>query len=76
MGKKLIGRTTEMGSRTLVDAAGAAREKSHGKYLVDCKVREPSRWVRSEKGGEVQERVYVELMGILEGIEKGVTGNI
>jgi hypothetical protein len=75
VGKRLIGRSTEMGSRTLVTAASAGDE-SHGKYMMDCLVREPSKWVRSEKGKEAQKRVYEELLMILEEIEPGVTKNI
>jgi retinol dehydrogenase-12 len=75
IGKRLIGRSTEMGSRTLV-AAASAGEESHGKYMTDCKVREPSKWVRSEKGKEAQKKVYKELLMILEEIEPGITKNI
>lgn len=75
IGKKLIGRTTEMGSRTLV-AAACAGDESHGMYMTDCTVGEVSPWVRSEKGKETQKRVYEELMGVLEGIEPGVAKNI
>jgi len=75
VGKSLIGRSTEMGSRTLV-AAASAGEESHGKYMTDCLVREPSMWVRSKKGKEVQTRVYKELLMVLEEIEPGVTKNI
>ena len=75
VGKRLIGRSTEMGSRTLV-AAASAGEESHGKYMTDCLVREPSMWVRSKKGKEVQTRVYKELLMVLEEIEPGVTKNI
>ncbi|OIW29654.1 short-chain dehydrogenase/reductase-like protein [Coniochaeta ligniaria NRRL 30616] len=71
----VIGRTTEVGSRTLVSAAAAGRE-THGKYLDSCVVTEPSAFVRSEEGMEVQSRVYAELMEVLEGIEPGVTRNI
>jgi retinol dehydrogenase-12 len=75
IGKKLIGRTTEMGSRTLLAAACAGTE-SHGTYMTNCKVGEVSAWVRSPKGMETEERVYKELLGIMEGIEKGITRNI
>ena len=75
VGKRLIGRSTEMGSRTLV-AAASAGEESHGTYMTDCLVREPSRWVRSEKGKEAQTRFYKELLMVLEEIEPGVTKNI
>ena len=64
-----------MGSRTLV-AAACAGEESHGMYMTDCQVGEVSPWARSEKGREAQRRVYEELMGVLEGIEPGVTKNI
>jgi hypothetical protein len=70
--KLLLARTSEAGSRTLVHA-GSSGEESHGKYLCDCKVTEPSTFVRSQEGSEVQERVWEELVGILEGIKEGVT---
>lgn len=75
IGKALVGRTTEVGSRTLLAAAGAG-EESHGTYMADCKVSQPSKWVRSEDGEKVQKKVYKELLGILEGIEPGITKNI
>lgn len=75
LGKKLIARTTEVGSRTLVAAADAG-EDSHGTYMTDCKLGEVSPRVRSEKGKAAQGRVFAELMKILDGIEPGVTQNI
>ncbi|KAH8909066.1 short-chain dehydrogenase/reductase-like protein [Coniochaeta sp. PMI_546] len=71
----VIGRTTEVGSRTLVSAAAAGGE-THGKYLDSCQVSEPSVFVRSEEGQRVQQRVYAELMDVLEGIEPGVSRNV
>ncbi|KAG0646606.1 Short chain dehydrogenase atnD [Hyphodiscus hymeniophilus] len=75
IGKKLIGRTSEVGSRTLV-AAACAGDETHGTYMMDCQVGEVSAWVRSDKGKETQDRVYNELLGVLEGIEPGITKNI
>ncbi|KAF7905215.1 uncharacterized protein EAF01_005736 [Botrytis porri] len=75
IGKSLLARTTEVGSRTLV-AAAAAGEESHGAYMVDCKVSEPSRYVRSEKGKNAQMRVYTEVMEALEQIEPDITKHI
>ncbi|TVY32377.1 Short chain dehydrogenase [Lachnellula subtilissima] len=75
VGKLILARSTEVGSRTLV-AAASAGEESHGCYMADCKVRQPSAWVRSEKGAETQKRLYGELMEILEGIQPGITQNI
>ncbi|CAD6449929.1 6c24b831-bb1d-44d5-a4e5-7e3e44c9496a [Sclerotinia trifoliorum] len=75
IGKSLLARTAEVGSRTLV-AAAAAGVESHGMYMVDCEVSEPSRYVRSEEGKNAQVRVYTEVMEALEGIEPGITNNI
>ena len=44
--------------------------------MSECVVREPSEFVRSEEGKESQERVYKELMEILENIQPGITKNI
>jgi len=74
-GKLLVARKTEMGSRTLVFAAGAG-EETHGEYMVDCKPRHPSKWVSSEKGKVTQKRVYDEVLAYLEEVEPGVTKNI
>ena len=73
--KFLLARTTEVGSRTLVAAAEAGRE-SHGQYMSGCVVTEPSPFVRSPEGGKTQERVYTELMALLEKIQPGISSNI
>ncbi|EPE34833.1 NAD(P)-binding Rossmann-fold containing protein [Glarea lozoyensis ATCC 20868] len=73
--RQLVARKTEVGSRTLVFAA-AANEDSHGEYMCDCVVTPPSKFVRSEEGKKSQERVWTELVGILEGIQPGITKNI
>lgn len=75
LGKRLIARSAEVGSRTLVHAAGSGDE-THGKYLVDCKVGDVSSKIRCEKGDEVQKRVYGELLKVLEGIHRGISENI
>lgn len=64
-----------MGSRTLVAAASAGPE-THGMYMVDCKVRDPSAWVRSPQGEKTQAKVWIELLEILEGIQPGIGKNI
>ncbi|KAF1936221.1 NAD(P)-binding protein [Clathrospora elynae] len=68
----LLARTTEVGARTLVHAASQGVE-SHGKYLSDAQITEPSVYVRSEEGKKDQERVWKELTKKLEGISEGVT---
>jgi retinol dehydrogenase-12 len=72
---RLIGRTTEVGSRTLVEAAKAGVE-THGIYMTDCKVGEVSGWVRSQDGVQAQAKIYSELISILDSIEPGVSSNI
>jgi hypothetical protein len=48
--------------------------ESHGQYVSDCKVDQPSSsTVLSEQGQKDQQRVWKELAVKLEGIKKGVT---
>lgn len=75
IGVRIIGRTSEMGSRALMAAAAAGRE-THGGYMDQCKPRDPSKFVMSEEGQQVQERVYKELMEVLEGVQPGITKNV
>ena len=75
LGGLFVARTTEVGSRTLFAGAVAA-EGSHGKYMSDCRVKEPSAFVRSEDGVEAQKEAYKQLLVLLEGIKPGVTNNI
>ena len=70
-----LARSAEVGSRTIVAAAEKGPE-SHGRYMSESEVVEPSEWVRSEEGRRVQERVWGELVRKLEGIVEGVTGNL
>ncbi|PHH59773.1 hypothetical protein CDD81_2577 [Ophiocordyceps australis] len=71
----VFARSARVGSRTLVAAAGAGAE-SHGKYMSEGEVAEPSEWVRSEEGKRVQRRVWEEVVERVEGIVPGVSGNI
>lgn len=71
----LLGRTAEMGSRTIVAAAGAG-EESHGGYMSSCVVVKPSEWVLSDEGKKTGDRVWEELLDILEGIQPGVSKNV
>ena len=73
--KLMLARSTEMGSRTLL-ASAVGKDDTHGQYMSDCVVQEPSEFVRSEEGMKTQERVYTELMDILEKIQPGITKNI
>jgi NAD(P)-dependent dehydrogenase (short-subunit alcohol dehydrogenase family) len=73
--KFLLARTTEVGSRNFIFAADAG-ELSHGQYISDCGVTNTSEFVRSAEGKETQDRVFKELIAILEKLQPGITGNI
>ncbi|KAF3043299.1 hypothetical protein E8E11_006681 [Didymella keratinophila] len=73
--KFFLARSTELGSRNLVHAASLGPE-SHGQYVSDCVVDQPSEYVRSQEGWKDQQRVWDELAAKLEGIQKGVTSNL
>lgn len=70
--KKIMCRTTEVGSRTLVDAALKGPE-TYGKYLSNCEVTKCSTLVEGPEGPEMQRRVWEEVKVKLEEIEPGVT---
>ncbi|KPI36277.1 Retinol dehydrogenase 12 [Cyphellophora attinorum] len=73
--KKVMARDTEMGSRTIVNAAEGG-EETHGKYLSDCAPDVINPFVTSEDGAQAQKKVWSELCQLLETIEPGVTSNI
>ncbi|MCJ1432314.1 hypothetical protein MMC27_001670 [Xylographa pallens] len=73
--KRLLARTTEQGSRTLVNSASAGPE-THGEYLDMCKVIPTATVVRSPKGQKTQKRLWDELMGKLDKIEPGISENL
>lgn len=57
---RLIGRTGEVGARTLISAISAGPE-THGKYLSESQVKNASVWVRSDEGKSVQKEIWSEL---------------
>ncbi|RFU24982.1 hypothetical protein B7463_g11354, partial [Scytalidium lignicola] len=71
----LLARSTEVGSRTIVAAAEAGPE-THGKYMSESLVTEPSEFVRSGEGALVQRRVWEELTAKLEKIVPGITAKL
>ncbi|KAI0505890.1 NAD(P)-binding protein [Xylaria bambusicola] len=70
--KTMLARTTEQGSGTLV-SAGIAGLESHGQYLEDCKVAEPSEV--ATQNPDVGKCFWAELKAKLEEIQPGVTNN-
>ncbi|KAF1990344.1 short-chain dehydrogenase/reductase [Aulographum hederae CBS 113979] len=72
--KGLLARTSEVGSRTLVHAASAGTE-THGEFLSDCKPKTPAKLVVGPEGPGLQEKFWLELKDVLEGIQPGITNN-
>lgn len=73
--KKAFARTTEEGSRTLVNAAGSGVE-SHGQYLMNCKVYPTGGLTKGKDANAIRDRVWRELSQKLDRIQPGVTTNI
>ncbi|KAJ9143866.1 putative Short-chain dehydrogenase [Pleurostoma richardsiae] len=68
--RRLVGRTAEEGSRTLLHGAFAGPE-SHGKYLSACTTKDdknPSvpEWLYNDDGVRTQKQVWADLIDILE----------
>jgi retinol dehydrogenase-12 len=72
---KVLARSSDMGARTYIMAASAGPE-SHGMYLEDCKLSTPSPFVETEEGKMLQDRIWEELVVILEQAVLGVCENI
>ena len=68
---RMMGREAEEGARTLVHGMVVGRE-SHGQYLSECTIKDPSAFVKSKEGARVQERVWAEVAAKLEDIRPGV----
>ncbi|KAK6081919.1 short-chain dehydrogenase [Seiridium cupressi] len=67
--KFFLARSAEVGSGTLVHA-GSAGIESHGHYLADCAVEEPTELATGNR--DVQDRIWVELVEKLKAIQTDV----
>ncbi|KAI8577262.1 hypothetical protein K450DRAFT_213090 [Umbelopsis ramanniana AG] len=63
--KAIFARSTEVGSRTIVNAGENDNFHTHGKYLANCVVFPTSEYVRSKEGYQAQISVWNELRDIL-----------
>ena len=68
---RLIGRTSEVGAKTLTQATVAGPE-SHGQYLSECRIKPPSVFVRSAEGSNAQKKIWEELEAILSHLKPGI----
>jgi hypothetical protein len=62
---KIIGRTTEVGSRTLVLGA-LAGPTSHGEYMSDGQIQDVESWIFTDMGKGPQKKVFEQIMKVLE----------
>ena len=74
--KKVMCRTTDAGSRTLVDAAIGHGNDTHGQYLSNQRVADVAPLVASIEGLDVQKKVWHELAQMLEVIQPGILKNL
>lgn len=70
--RTIFARSTEVGSRTTVNAVEGG-EETHGQYLDDCTIGERSPLLQDT---EVQKRVWSELAEKLEKIQPGILQNL
>ena len=73
--KLAFARSTEIGSRTLVDAVSSG-PVTHGVYLSECEPSEISTFSRSNEGAKTGDRLYEELLARLEKQSAGCTANL
>lgn len=64
---RLIGRSPEVGARTLTSAIVAGSD-THGQYVSECRVKPASVFVRSRQGERLQREIWAELVDIIRGI--------
>lgn len=73
MAYALIGRTTEVGGRTLVLAAGAD-PTSHGEYMADGYNQDVESWIYTDVGKRAQKKVFEQTIKVLEARKPGIGG--
>lgn len=62
---KFVGRTAEVGARTLVAAACAGKE-ADGQFMMDGLVKRPVGWIEGKEGKVVQKRGFEEIIDAFE----------
>ncbi|KAJ5000616.1 Short chain dehydrogenase atnD [Colletotrichum sp. SAR 10_66] len=73
----VIGRTPEMGSRTILHSMFAGAE-SHGQYISDCQIKDHwvPEWVKNESGQKFQHMIWNQLATRLEQVEPRCVKNL
>jgi len=68
---KIIGRTTEVGSRTLVLGASVG-PTSQGEYMSDGQNQDVESWIYTDMGNRAQKKVFEQTMKVLELRKPGI----
>lgn len=83
LGLRVFGRTPEMGSRCLMAGVLTGNEEeldkettTNGRYMENCVVAPYPKIMNGDEGERMQERVWEELLEILENVQPGVRKNI
>lgn len=63
--RRFVARPLDQGAASIVNAAVVKGNESHGCYMSESKIREPTAFIRSEEGRRMQEQVYQETVGLL-----------
>ena len=61
----VVARSTEVGARTLVHGVSAGRE-SHGQYMSNGQNEDVEKWIYSDTGKMVQNKVFEQTIDVLE----------
>ncbi|KAL7270641.1 hypothetical protein RUND412_006643 [Rhizina undulata] len=69
--KLLFARSTEKGSRTLVQATMIGSE-GHGKYLSNFKITSPGKFVTNDEGFKARKQVWAEMLEVLKKVSPGI----
>ncbi|KAK5053198.1 hypothetical protein LTR84_002172 [Exophiala bonariae] len=66
-----VGRSTEVGSRTLIHGATAG-PSSHGEFMSDGVNQNVAEWIRTDMGKKAQVKVFEQTMKVLESRKPGI----
>jgi hypothetical protein len=70
----VVARSAEMGSRTLM--AGVFAEGTHGGFMAHCRAGTWPTLIQGEGGKVLNDKIWREMLDVMEGIEPGVTRNL
>lgn len=72
---RILARSGEVGSRTLVLAASAPAS-THGKFMSNGEIEKVEPWIYTDMGKKVQKKVYEETMAILRTRKAGLGNDL